>query len=107
MADPFDNRFRRDVDLDETAAHRARKADPDRSLLETIAGREERGGFQGERNDDGTFEDGEDTPPYPLDATDDTTPSTVPGETVDGLDELDEEVRRQAEDRPLGPGPDD
>ena len=87
MAGKPDAPVRRDVDLDEEAARKAREASPERSVLESYSGREERGGFLGE------------TPPSPLDGTDDTVASAVPGETVDGLDEMEEEVRRQAEDR--------
>lgn len=106
MAAPSQTNPSRDTDLDEEATRRAREANPERSILESYAGREERDGYLGERNDDDAFGDSEDSPPYPLDGTDDTAASSVPGETVDGLDETEEEVRRQAEDRPLGPGPD-
>lgn len=99
MAGKPDAPVRRDVDLDEEAARKAREASPERSVLESYSGREERGGFLGERNDDDAFDDVDETPPYPLDGTEDTVASAVPGETVDGLDELEEEVRRQAEDR--------
>lgn len=107
MSAPIPTHPSRDTDLDEGATRRARAANPERSILESYAGREERrGGTALERNDDAVFADTEETPPYPLDGTDDTAASKVPGETADGLDETDEEVRRQAEDRPLGPGPD-
>ncbi len=58
---------------------RAHAANPDRSVLESYSGREEAGGPLGERNDDDAFEEVEDAPPYPLDATDDVLASTVPG----------------------------
>ncbi len=106
MADAFDDRTRRDADLDEDAIRRAHAANPDRSVLESYSGREEAGGTLGERNDDDAFDDVDDAPPYPLDGSDDVAAPTIPGETIDGLDETEEEVRRQAEDRPLGPGPD-